>query len=475
MSTKYENHDAASKSAVYQPLTKYTVGSVAELWTLSYPLMLSALSGTLMIFLDRIILARYHTHAMNSAAAAGMMFYAFLFGAISVAAIAEVFVGQHNGAKRYHLIGQPVWAMLWFSLMLVIPFILLGMFGAQYMVPSGMEEFGIPYLKWLFILLPTFAFSAALSAFFIGRGKVSIVTYSVVFGNLLNLVLDLALVFGVEGIIPSMGPKGAAIATGLSQLIIGIVLFVVFLSKSNKIQFGTHDYKFRLQPFKDCIRIGLPNSIGHIVSICAWALVMHLLVSVSFEHITVFTIGQSIWILFSFLTDGSQKAVSAVASNLIGANLQHKISQVLKSGITLQIIYALFMAIPLIIAPGLLVDRFIPDDLPGEQMAALKIMAEHSCYWMWVAFICDAIMWVIAGVLTAAGDTMFIMVMTALSSWTFGIVPMYVVIGMWGAGPEATLFLIALFTMLNVVCFGIRYKSNIWAEKSLSSPAAVGA
>lgn len=456
----------------YQPLSKYPIGSIRELWTLSYPLMLSALSGTLMIFLDRMILARFNTEAMNAAAAAGMVFYAFLFGAVSIAGIAEVFVGQHNGARRYHLIGQPVWAMLWFSAFLIIPMLLLGYWGSNLMVPASLGHYGVPYLKWLLYLLPSFAMTAALSAFFIGRGEVNIVTWSVALGNLLNLGLDLVLVFGVPGWLEPQGTQGAAIATGVSQLIIGLLLLGVFLRTKYRKIYGTTQWQLDWDTFTNCFRIGLPNSIGHLTSILAWAVVLRFLADVSFEHITVFSIGQSIWILFSFISDGSQKAISAVASNLIGAGKTHRVSEVVKSGFALQGIYALGLIIPLVLFPGVMVDRFLPDNLTGDNLLHLKAMTEQSCYWMWIAFVFDALAWVIAGVLTAAGDTLFIMVASAISSWFFGMLPMAFFILYLGTGPTSTLMLIAVFTIMNAACFYLRFRSNIWASKTLISQPA---
>ena len=40
----------------------------------------------------------------------------FIYGGIGIASIAEVFVGQFNGAKEYLKVASLVWQMIWFSL-----------------------------------------------------------------------------------------------------------------------------------------------------------------------------------------------------------------------------------------------------------------------------------------------------------------------------------------------------------------------
>ncbi|HET9843982.1 MAG TPA: MATE family efflux transporter [Gammaproteobacteria bacterium] len=457
------NHD---KSKDAKTLTRHPTGSIRELWTLSYPLMLSALSGTLMLFCDRIILAHYHTDAMNAAASASMVFFTFIFAGISIAGIAEVLVGQYNGAQKWEKIAEPVWAMIWFSSFLVIPFIGIGIFGSPYLLANNMQEYGVPYLTGLMFSAPLFALVAALSAFFIGRGQVALVTYSVAIGNVLNFVLNLVFVFGVEGYIPAMGTLGSSLGTGIAQATIALILFALFLSKTNRVKFGTGNWRLHWGSFRQCMRIGLPNSLGHMAAITAWTIVLHLLASTSFEHITVFTIGQSIWILFSFITDGSSKAMSAVAANLIGSNNIHKIKKVLVSGILLQCIYAVFLAVPLLITPHLMIDLFIPD-VTDTHIQSIKSLLAAGCFWLWIAFVGDAITWVIAGILTAAGDTIFIMIMSTLASWIFGMLPIYIMVVKYHGAPNVSLNLIALFTTLTAISFYLRYKTNHWERKAL--------
>ncbi|MBM3610878.1 MAG: hypothetical protein FJX18_05085, partial [Alphaproteobacteria bacterium] len=130
-------------------LTSYPSGSLGEIFTLALPMMLTALSNNLMLFLDRIILGHYSLDAMNSAAAAGSVTLPFVFGGYAITAIAEVFVGQRNGARKYSLVAQPVWQMLWFSLILMLFFIPMGLFMGPFILVDSFLKEGLPYYQWL--------------------------------------------------------------------------------------------------------------------------------------------------------------------------------------------------------------------------------------------------------------------------------------------------------------------------------------
>ena len=81
-------------------LTRHQEGSIKEVLHVSYPLMISYLSGYLMLFIDRLILARFSNEAMNTVATVGLVCYVFDYGLIGITAIVEVLVGRLNGAGK---------------------------------------------------------------------------------------------------------------------------------------------------------------------------------------------------------------------------------------------------------------------------------------------------------------------------------------------------------------------------------------
>lgn len=117
-------------------LTSHPEGSIRELWRISFPLMISTFASLLMIFTDRIFLARYSLEALNASVNAGTLAWAIVGGCGMVTAMSEVFVAQYNGAGKLREIGRPVWQMIWFAIFSLALFIPLGIWGGPAFFPG---------------------------------------------------------------------------------------------------------------------------------------------------------------------------------------------------------------------------------------------------------------------------------------------------------------------------------------------------
>lgn len=444
-------------------LTKYPSGSLRELWTISFPLMLSLMSGSIMIFVDRLLLARFSINALNACVNATVIAAALQFACLTTAAIAEVFVGQYNGAGQYKKIGEPVWQMVWFSLLTGLLFLPLGFFaGPFFFCDPNYAPLENVYFKWLMYFGPIFCLSAALSSFYIGRGSVNFVTLVVVVANILNIVLDLVLIFGFEPFVPSLGIEGAAIATGVSQVIQCAILFIGFIRKKHRHHFGTACWTFNKKCFMQCLKIGLPNSIAHTLEIIAWAVFLRMMTMAGDEHITVVAICQSIFMIFAFIAEGISKGASAIAANLIGAKQWDLVWKLFRSGIKFYFQAFLVLGLVLVIDPGPLIDWFIGGDLNSPSNQAIRNIAISACVWMWVYFLFDGIHWLVIGLLTAAGDTKFVLWVTGLSSWVFAIVPIYYFIVVLEHKADKAWLITAVYACLACLIYLWRFKSEKW-------------
>ena len=443
-------------------LTKYSSGSVRELWSISFPLMLSLMSGSLMLFFDRLLLAHFSVDALNASTNASIVAAAIQFGFISTACIAEVFVGRYNGAGRYHKLGTPVWQMIWFSLATTLLFLpvalLLGPALFSDTPYAALEE---QYFLWIMVFGPVFCLVAALSSFYIGRGSVTFVTLLVILANLINVGLDIILIFGYEPLgVPSVGIAGAAIATGISQVIQALILFAAFISKKNREQFGTGSYQFVWKSFKKCLKIGLPNSIAHTLEILAWAVFFRMMTLKGTDYITVAAISQSIFFLFTFITEGVSKGATAIAANMIGAQQWDGVWKLLRSGV--RFYFQVFIALGgiLVIYPESLIQLFVNHN--NELSPAIVETVRSACVWIWVFFLFDGINWLVVGLLTAAGDTKFILKAGGTAVWLFAVLPIYILVFKFSFGPDVAWQLTALYGFLTCCIYLWRFNSEKW-------------
>lgn len=454
-----------------QHLTAHPEGSKQELWTIAFPLIVSSMSSFLMLFFDRLILARYSTSAMNAAVAGGMTYALFIYGAIHIASIGGVLVGQLNGSKQYKKLGEPVWQMIWFSIMTLIVFIPAGLFLGEYFVPEEYYADGIPYHRILMLAGVFSPIFTALSGFFVGQGKSKSILVATTIGNLTNLILDIILVFGISGWINPMGTVGAAAATAISALVQVLILASMFFSKKNILEHGTLSFRFQPKTFLKCIRIGTPNSISHMIEIGAWTLFIHWMAHLGELHMTVTAVGQSIMMLFIPLIQGVEKGVSSIASNYIGARKPEVVSKLLKSAVQLLIIMGLCISPFFIVFPDLLIELFMEGD-KIEAIRDILIPIMHTALiFLWFYYIFDGIVWIFAGILTAAGDTLFLMYINCFSVWTFAILPLYLLIVKPGGSANLIWPITLFYAVLNSTCYYLRYRTEKWRDKEVIESA----
>jgi multidrug resistance protein, MATE family len=447
-------------------LTRYPLGSLRELWHISFPLMISLMSTSLMLFLDRLFLAHYSLDALHAAARAGTLVQFLQFWCLAVVSIAEVFVGRYNGANRLNKLGMPVWQMIWFSLATSLIYIPLGIWGGSYgFFSQPHQQLENIYFSWLCCLIPFSALSTALAAFFIGKGEVRFVTAVMIGTNIINVLLDTVLIFGVEGWIPSYGMAGAAIATGFAQLFQVIIFFTVFIKKSNRINFGTGRWKFKKKLFFRCLWLGVPNAVVHSLEILAWVLIFDMLTDLGPNYMTIVTISQSILFLFTFITEGLSKGATTVASNLIGADRQDLVWRVLKSGVKFYVTMFILLSGLLVWNPDSLINWFVPHThlLDSET----RHMLHMACFWVWLFFLFDGVSWLLIGLLIAAGDARFVLKVGGISPILMAWLPVYLIVFYGGAPAHFTWMLIALYALISGMIYYYRFYSEQWKTLSL--------
>lgn len=447
-------------------LTRFPEGSMRELCSLALPLMLSSLSVTMMVFIDRLFLAHYSTAALTAVTNAMTLGWAYLFGWMVLTNITEVFVAQYNGAKRYHEIGKPVWQMIWLSLGSILFFIPLAL-GVEYWFFQDPNQYlERDYLKWMFWFGPTMPLYGALCGFFIGRGKTHLVTCVAIIANFVNVGLDYLLIFGKEGILAPLGIEGAAIATSGSLVFQILILAAVFLKRSHRLQYGTGNYALCLKSLWQCIRVGLPGATFVAIELLAWAIFYQMMTQLSVHHITVASVSQSLVILFYFFAEAVSKAISTITGNLIGAQRSSLVSQVIYSGLRLHILFFGFLILFFYGCMDQVIAYFLPH-VANEQLSDLKESLQFCLFSICFYLLFEGIRLVFAGILTAAGDTFFLLLGGSLSAWLLLIGPVYYWILPNQHSVEMAYLVCVFYSLSAGLCYFWRYWMGKWKTVSL--------
>lgn len=404
--------------------------NVSSLWKVSYPMMVSFFSSMMMMFIDRLFLAWYSPSSLNAAVKSGTLAWAIIIGWTTLTSISEIFVAQLNGAKKYDQIGVPVWQTIWITTASFLFFIPFALWIAPLIYDPVLKPEEFIYLQIFMLGGPAFSYISAISGFFIGRGLTKLIQWIAVLGNAINILLDPIFIFGIEGYFPAMGIKGAAIATVLATIIEAIVVFFLFIRKKHRDQFQVHKISINLDMLWRTIKIGASPAIFVCFEIAGWAIFYELMSTISDLHIFLSSVVQSIILPFMFFGMGLEKGSIALAGNLIGANEREKVDHVLKSGWKINFLFMLLSAVFLIAYPNYLIENFYTQE-SALQLGALASNTEIYafirygllCGLLYLFF--ENIRWVLNGILTAAGDTFFILSSGTISIWLFLLLPTY--------------------------------------------------
>jgi len=455
--------------------TVYKEGNLRELWKVTMPLMLSYLSFVLMTFVDRLYLAHYSYHAMSEMITATMVVWGFNYGFQILCEMSQVFVAQYNGAKRYKQLGKPVWQMIWAAVAAIPIYFAIAKWGGGLIFGTG-EQYALrrEYFETLLYFGPVCGLLGAASAFYVGQGKTAVITYLAIIGNLINLVLDPLLIFGIDGYIPSYGVAGAAFATGIGMLIQAVIVFYLFLRKKNAENFGTRNWKIDPSLMKKVFRIGVPPAIFLFLELVGWGAYYGMMSEASPAHIFVAGVCQSIVLLFMFFGIGLEKGVAALAGNLIGANLHDRIPKLVRSALLLLLLYAGVTFIPFIAYPDAILSWFFnhPEALEIGASTPVDIdsimpLLHFNMLLCYIYLHLETARWAVAGILMAAGDTFFLMATGGVSIWIFLLIPIYYFIVVQGQSVIFASYLLILYALFSYVIVYLRYRQRGWMHASL--------
>lgn len=161
--------------------------------------------------------------------------------------------GDHEGANNAFLTSAALVVITGIILTLIgvlFPYSIAETFGATDLL---MEETAT-YIRWYFVFSMFFTLSILGCAFVRNDGSPGLAFWGMVSGAIANIFLDWLFVFPLQ-----MGIKGAAIASGLGQLISCLLLSVHFIKREGILRF--HRFRLETSLLKKVITRGLPEFV----------------------------------------------------------------------------------------------------------------------------------------------------------------------------------------------------------------------
>lgn len=398
-------------------ITNYSKQYFIDLLILAFPLLLGNLGHTLIGATDVLVVAKYNIDSLAAISIANsILFTIFIFGIGLICAV-SIILANKRGAKqktKKYLLST-----------LVFAFILAVIFSAicycsKFLIPYfGFESNLIPYIEEYMAIV-----SFSMFGMFLYEGiKQFLQSYEIVkFPNLIllfavvvNFILDYTLVFGFS-FIPSMGSKGAAIATLSVRSLMGIVMFLYvfrFINFKSKIDFSY---------MKHLIQIGYPIGAALLLEFLAFNIVT-ILVG---REAGILAATHSILTTISSATFMVPLAISTVLSVKVayyyGANQPNEIKKFTIAGLIMGVGFMAVAGIIFAVFPEQLISLFT--DKEDVLKIAIPIMLIAAMYQVF-----DGFQVVMGGVLKGFKMTKFVSNAVFCGYWLVGFPIAVILVG----------------------------------------------
>ena len=291
---------------------------------LAIPALIAGIAEPLLSITDTAIIGNIDSNATESLAAVGIVgafisMLVWVFGQVrsAISSIISQYVGAHKLEEVNDLPAQATAIVLLGSLLVLSISYPFATTIFEFYNASGLVlDYAVTYFKIRIFGFPFSLFVFAIFGTFRGLQNTYYPMVIAITGALLNVVLDIVLVYGVEGLIAPMRIEGAAYASVLSQIVmagIAVYLLIKKTSISLKVQL----------PFNKEIKrmLGMISNLFIRTIALNVALYFGTSYATSYgkEYIAAYTIGLNIWFLGAFMIDGYSSAGNILSGKLLGA------------------------------------------------------------------------------------------------------------------------------------------------------------
>ncbi|KGL62235.1 MATE family efflux transporter [Polaribacter sp. Hel1_85] len=328
--------------------------SLKSINKLAIPALIAGIAEPLLSITDTAIIGNINENATESLAAVGIVgafisMLIWVFGQIrsAISSIISQYVGANKLDEIKTLPAQAIAIVVLGSLLvLAISYPFAKQIFQFYNASGEVLDYCITYFEIRIFGFPFSLFVFAVFGTFRGLQNTFYPMIIAIIGALLNVVLDLVFVYGIEGYIPAMNIEGAAYASVIAQITMAIIALFLLLKKTPitlKISYPFHKE--------------VPRLLGMIANLFVRTIALNtaLYFATAYatdygkEYIAAYTIGINIWLLGAFMIDGYSSAGNILSGKFLGAkdykSLVELSNKLFKYGLTTGIIIALLGAI----------------------------------------------------------------------------------------------------------------------------------
>ena len=384
--------------------------------------------------------------ALSAISNASLIVFLLLTAVFGVSMASTILVGQSLGARNMVEAKRVVGTGVSFFVALSTLVSVLGFFNTAWMLqqlgtPADAMPFAVPYLRMVFIAMPSMYFYNFLMMTLRGAGDARTPFVFMGMSVLLDIALNPLFMFG-WGPVPAMGTAGSGFATLISQSVALVALLATLYRRKHFLRL-TGDELAYLKPDPVILRAlifkGLPMGLQMIVISSSAMLMMRLVNGFGSQTTAAYGAATQLWTYVQMPAMAIGAAVSSMAAQNVGARLWDRVHRIARVGVAYNFLLGgTLIALIYAFNRGAL-HLFLPGD--GEALA----MAQHlNMIAVW-SFLFFGVTFVLFGVVRSTGAVWPPLIVLFISMWlirppfAFALMPRIGADAIWWSFPLGSL------------------------------------
>lgn len=310
------------REAVTGTRQDFTTGSLGRaIFLLSVPMVLEMLMQSVFELADIFFVSRLGADAVAAVGiTASLLIFVFAIG-MGLSMAATAMVARRMGEKNVEAASEAGFQAIVLAVAASIPMALTGVVLAPDLLrimgaTEPVVELGSTYCAILMGSNITILLLFLINAIFRGAGDAVQAMRVLGLSNLLNIVLDPLLIFGL-GPFPEMGVTGAAVATVIGRGVGVAYQIAVLVRGSSRLRLSRNAVRISISVVRRMLRISGPGIVQYLVGSASWIVIIRLVAEFGSAAVAGYTIGVRV-IIFALLPSWG---MGNAAATLVGQNL----------------------------------------------------------------------------------------------------------------------------------------------------------